>query len=147
VEGSCEHGIEPSGSIKCWEVLEGLHNCGCSRKGSAPWISKGKPIPVTGRDAHRVVVLNPSIRTMALGSTQPLTEMSTRNLSECKKRPGHRADNLAAICEPNALKLWDPRPLAHLRVSTACTWMILPFYTLLDFPIKFSCVLCKKELR
>jgi hypothetical protein len=25
VEGSCEHGIEPSGFIKCWEVLEGLH--------------------------------------------------------------------------------------------------------------------------
>jgi hypothetical protein len=24
--GSCEHGIEPSGSIKCWGVLEGLHN-------------------------------------------------------------------------------------------------------------------------
>jgi hypothetical protein len=22
VEGSCEHGNEPSGSIKCWEVLE-----------------------------------------------------------------------------------------------------------------------------
>jgi hypothetical protein len=21
MEGSCEHGIEPSGSIKCWEVL------------------------------------------------------------------------------------------------------------------------------
>jgi hypothetical protein len=21
-EGSCEHGNEPSGSIKCWEVLE-----------------------------------------------------------------------------------------------------------------------------
>jgi hypothetical protein len=21
VEGSCEHGNEPSGSIKCWEVL------------------------------------------------------------------------------------------------------------------------------
>jgi hypothetical protein len=26
VKGSCEHGIDPSGSIKCWEVLEGLHN-------------------------------------------------------------------------------------------------------------------------
>jgi hypothetical protein len=26
VEGSCEHGIEPSGSIKCWEVLEWLPN-------------------------------------------------------------------------------------------------------------------------
>jgi hypothetical protein len=26
VQGSCEHGIEPSGSVKCWGVLEGLHN-------------------------------------------------------------------------------------------------------------------------
>jgi hypothetical protein len=25
-EGSCEHDIEPSGSIKCWGDLEGLHN-------------------------------------------------------------------------------------------------------------------------
>jgi hypothetical protein len=24
VEGSCEHGREPSGSIKCWEVLVAL---------------------------------------------------------------------------------------------------------------------------
>jgi hypothetical protein len=45
---------------------------------------------------------NPSGRTMALGSTQPLTEMSTRNLK--KNKPGgkvwraRRADNLAAIC-------------------------------------------------
>jgi hypothetical protein len=35
----------------------------------------------------------PSNRTMALRSTQPLTEMS-------KKRPARRADNLTAICEP-----------------------------------------------
>jgi hypothetical protein len=26
VEGSCEHGNEPSGSIKRWEVLEQLYN-------------------------------------------------------------------------------------------------------------------------
>jgi hypothetical protein len=44
---------------------------------------------------------NPSSRTMALGSTQPLTKISTRNLPEGKKRPAHRVDNLAAICEPN----------------------------------------------
>jgi hypothetical protein len=44
---------------------------------------------------------NPSSRTMALGSTQPLTEISTWNLPGGKKRPAHRADNLAAICEPN----------------------------------------------
>jgi hypothetical protein len=45
---------------------------------------------------------NPSSRTMALGSTHPLTEMSTSNFPEGKKRPARRADNLAAICEPNA---------------------------------------------
>jgi hypothetical protein len=32
VEGSCEHGGEPSGSIKRWEVLEWLHNGGSSRR-------------------------------------------------------------------------------------------------------------------
>jgi hypothetical protein len=44
---------------------------------------------------------NPSSRTMALGLTQPLTEMSTRNLPGGKKRPARRADELAAICEQN----------------------------------------------
>jgi hypothetical protein len=44
---------------------------------------------------------NLSSRTMALGSTQPLTEMSTRNFLGGKKLPVHRANNLAAICEPN----------------------------------------------
>jgi hypothetical protein len=34
VEGSCEHGNEPSGSIKCWEVLEWLHNWQLLKKGS-----------------------------------------------------------------------------------------------------------------
>jgi hypothetical protein len=43
---------------------------------------------------------NPSSRTMALRSTQPLTEMSTRNLPGGKKWVVHRADNLAAIYEP-----------------------------------------------
>jgi hypothetical protein len=43
---------------------------------------------------------NPSSRTMALGLTQPLTEMSTRNLPGGKGRPERKADNLTAICEP-----------------------------------------------
>jgi hypothetical protein len=42
----------------------------------------------------------PSSRTMALGSTQPLTETSTRNLPGGKGRPARGADNLIAICEP-----------------------------------------------
>jgi hypothetical protein len=43
---------------------------------------------------------NPSSRSMALGSTQPLTEMSTRNLAGGKWRPARKADNLIAVCEP-----------------------------------------------
>jgi hypothetical protein len=43
---------------------------------------------------------NPSSRTMALGSTQPLTEMSTRNLPGGEGRPVRKADNFTAICEP-----------------------------------------------
>jgi hypothetical protein len=45
---------------------------------------------------------NPSSRTMALGSTHPLTEMSTRNLpgGGAKERPARKADNLTATCEP-----------------------------------------------
>jgi hypothetical protein len=42
---------------------------------------------------------DPSSRTMALGSTLPLTEMSTRNLPGGKGWPARKADNLTAICE------------------------------------------------
>jgi hypothetical protein len=37
---------------------------------------------------------------MALGSIQPLTEMSTRNLPGCKGLQEREPDNLTAICEP-----------------------------------------------
>jgi hypothetical protein len=37
---------------------------------------------------------------MTLGSTQPLTEMSTRNLPGVKGRPARKADNYIAIREP-----------------------------------------------
>jgi hypothetical protein len=48
----------------------------------------------------KVDFFNPSNRTMAMGSTQPLTEMSTRNLPGDKKWPAHWAENVAVICEP-----------------------------------------------
>jgi hypothetical protein len=44
---------------------------------------------------------NLSCRIVDLGSTQLLTEMSTRNLPWGKKQLARRADNLAAICEPS----------------------------------------------
>jgi hypothetical protein len=37
---------------------------------------------------------------MALGFTQPLTEMSTRNIPEVKGRPARKADKLTTFCEP-----------------------------------------------
>jgi hypothetical protein len=36
LEGSCEQGNEPSGSIKCWEVREWLHKWLFLKKASAP---------------------------------------------------------------------------------------------------------------
>jgi hypothetical protein len=41
---------------------------------------------------------------MALGSTQSLTEMSTRNIPWGERRPANKADNLTAICEPIVYK-------------------------------------------
>jgi hypothetical protein len=37
---------------------------------------------------------------LALVSTQPLTEMGTRNLLGGKGLPARKADKLTAICEP-----------------------------------------------
>jgi hypothetical protein len=55
---------------------------------------------------------------MALGSTQPLTEMSTRNIPGGEGRPAPKAD-LTAICEPIVYKMWKPQHLTTLWVSTA----------------------------
>jgi hypothetical protein len=57
---------------------------------------------------------------MPLESTQPLTEISTRILSEGKGHPAHEADSLTAIYEPIAQKMCEPRRLTILWVSTAC---------------------------
>jgi hypothetical protein len=79
---------------------------------------------VAGFIPHEVIRFfnwpNPSSRTMALGSTQPLTEISTRNLPGSKRRPARKAGNLTAICEPIVQKMWEPRRLTTLWVFTAC---------------------------
>jgi hypothetical protein len=61
----------------------------------------------TGRSRDRVPMRwifsnlsNPSGRTIALESTQPLTEMSTRNLPRGKGRTAREDDKLTVICEP-----------------------------------------------
>jgi hypothetical protein len=56
---------------------------------------------------------------MAVGSTQPLTYMSTRNIPGGEVRPARKADNLTAICEPIVYKMWEHQHLTTLWVSTA----------------------------
>jgi hypothetical protein len=70
---------------------------------------------------------------VALGSIQPPTEMSTKKCSGGKKRPARRADNLAAIYEPNVRKFGSLN-LATLRASTVCTGITLPYLHVLNSP-------------
>jgi hypothetical protein len=56
----------------------------------------------------------------ALGSTQPIKEMSTRNLSGGTGQSARKANNLTAICEPIVQKMWEPRRPTTLWASTAC---------------------------
>jgi hypothetical protein len=64
---------------------------------------------------------------MAPSSTQPLIEVSTRNLPWGKGWPSRKADNLAGVCEPTV-----PRHLVTLWASTVCyrdSFIILPIGT------------------
>ena len=61
---------------------------------------------------------NPSSRTVAWGSTQPLTEMSTRNAAGGWKWPMHRADNLTTfMCRLSwylqVSNSWNPQVLSR----------------------------------
>jgi hypothetical protein len=85
---------------------------------------------------------------MALGSTQPLTEMSTRNIPGGKGRPALKADNLTIICEPNVLKMWKPRPVTPLWAFTACyrdsftsLLLFISYYFINNFLIVFKILL------
>jgi hypothetical protein len=55
-----------------------------------------------------------------LGSTQSLTQISTKNLPGGKGRPERKSDNLTAICEPIVYKMWEPRGLTTKWAFTAC---------------------------
>jgi hypothetical protein len=55
------------------------------------------------------------------GSTQPLTEMSTRNLPGGKGRPMRKADKLTAICELiKKLRRFSPQANYTDRATANC---------------------------
>jgi hypothetical protein len=63
---------------------------------------------------------NPSRLTVALGSTQLVTETNIGNLPVGKERPARKAD-VTAICEPIVKKMWEPRRLTTLSTLWAFT--------------------------
>jgi hypothetical protein len=81
---------------------------------------------------------NPSSRIMTLESTQPLTEMSTRNLPGGKGQLARKADNLTAICPENvgALTSHNPMGLPPRPVTGAD----LPFSSVTDIPASDTCM-------
>jgi hypothetical protein len=76
-----------------------------------------------------------SSRTMALGSTQPLTKMNTRNLPGAKGWAARKAD-LTAICGPIVYKMWEPRRLTTLWASTACYRDSFTFFYVMCYCLK-----------
>jgi hypothetical protein len=71
---------------------------------------------------------------MNLGSTQPLTEMNTRNFPGGKGRPVHKADNLTAIWEPTVLEnvgastSHNPTALQGLLQGELCLYLTFPLF-------------------
>jgi hypothetical protein len=57
---------------------------------------------------------------MALGWTQPLTEISAKNLPGGKGRLAREAHNLTVICEPIVQQMWELQRLTNLWASKAC---------------------------
>jgi hypothetical protein len=56
---------------------------------------------------------------MALRSTQPVTEMGTRNLPGSKALLAVKSDNLTDICDPTVYKIWAPVRPKILWASTS----------------------------
>ena len=104
-------------------------NCATSRK-----VAGSIPDGVTGISHW----YNPSGRTMALGLTQPLTEMSTRNISWGPK-DGRCVvlTTLPPSCA-DCLEIWEPLNLLEPSGPVqGCTGTALPFY--LNNVHKFTC--------
>jgi hypothetical protein len=78
---------------------------------------------------------------MTLGSTQPLTEMSTRNLPGGKGQAAHKAENLTAICESIVSRKCGSLEVSkHYEPSRPVTLPFLSVYTFYSLPNYFRSI-------
>jgi hypothetical protein len=80
------------------------NTCRFSCEGGKALLEAGRsPVGVPMRSLKNLNLPNPSSHAMALGLTQPLTEMSTRSRKikflGTRARPVRKADNRTVICE------------------------------------------------
>jgi len=80
---------------------------------------------------------------MALGSTQPLTEMSTRNISWWYRRPVRRADNLTTFVCRLSLNLgastsWNPLGLSRPVMGLLYLYPSLKVFLQLSYTGQYS---------
>jgi hypothetical protein len=73
---------------------------------------------------------------MALGSTQPVTEISTMNVSEDEGRLAHDTDSLTVICKSSVKKIWEPGRLISLWTSSVVTEISIPVFFNLSQPTR-----------
>jgi hypothetical protein len=71
---------------------------------------------------------NPSSCAMALGSTQPLTEMGTRSLPGGKGQLTCKADNFTTICKLTVYKMWESPHFTTSLAFTAYYWDSFTFF-------------------
>jgi hypothetical protein len=81
-------------------------------------------------------LFNPSSRTMTMGSTQPLTEMSTKNRLKC----GRRLRLISTVCKPSVYTKREPRYLTNLWAFTSCYRDNITF-----FYLKYAYILGARE--
>jgi len=90
---------------------------------------------------------NPFDRTVALGPTKPLTEMSTRSISWGWKRPVRKADNLTTILG-HCHVIWEPKLPGTLWAPRACNETDLPIYMFRTamFPLSLELIISIRHL-
>jgi len=74
---------------------------------------------------------------MALGLTQPLTEMSTSNISWGKGGRGVGLTTLPPSCA-DCLEIWEPQPPGTLRACPGLEWDCFIFAFTVVFSTSFA---------